>query len=154
MFKKITIILIFFCTLQACGFTPIYSKNKNLNFVIEEIKLEGDDSFNKLIEINLKNREFSKKDNNKKIRIEVKTDYSKNSIEKDITGNTLNYELVASVKFYINSESFEKTFNIEQKSLLKNLSNKNEEKKNEENLKQIMAEGIIDKLLLNLLYTQ
>ena len=61
--RNITIIsLIFF--LSSCWFTPIYLKNDNFNFSIEEINFTGDRELNNFLRINL-NKHKNKKINNK-----------------------------------------------------------------------------------------
>ena len=50
--KNILIIsLIFFLT--SCGFTPIYSKNNNVNFSIEQVNFTGDRELNNFLKTNL-----------------------------------------------------------------------------------------------------
>ena len=51
--KKIIFInLIFF--LSNCGFTPIYLKNTDVNFSIEQINYTGDTELNNFLKTNLK----------------------------------------------------------------------------------------------------
>ena len=52
--KIITLSLIFFLT--SCGFTPIYLKNNNSNFSIEQVVYIGDRDLNNFLRINLKNQ--------------------------------------------------------------------------------------------------
>ena len=53
MIKKniLYITLIFFLT--SCGFTPIYLKNKNVNFSIEQVNYTGDRDLNNFLRTNL-----------------------------------------------------------------------------------------------------
>ena len=55
MIKKhiVLISLIFFLT--HCGFSPIYVKNTNTNFSIENINYKGDRDLNNFLKINLDN---------------------------------------------------------------------------------------------------
>ena len=53
MLKKNIIILSLFLFLTNCGFTPIYLKNNNVNFSIEQISYIGDRDLNNFLKINL-----------------------------------------------------------------------------------------------------
>ena len=68
MIKKNNIIsLIFFLT--NCGFTPIYLKNTNVNFSIEQVNYTGDRELNNFLKTNLNQYKNEKIDN--KIYIEA-----------------------------------------------------------------------------------
>ena len=98
--KNITILfLIFF--LANCGFTPIYLKNNNINFSIEQIKFEGDRDLNNFLKINL-DRYKSEKNSNK-IFLNIKTEYEKNILTKDSTGKISSYQLYAEAIIVIKS---------------------------------------------------
>ena len=64
----IFISLIFF--LSNCGFTPIYLKNTNVNFSIEQVSYTGDRELNNFLKTNLDKYKNEKTDN--KIYIEAK----------------------------------------------------------------------------------
>ena len=98
MIKKsiLYISLIFFLT--SCGFTPIYLKNTNVNFSIEQVTYEGDRDLNNFLKTNL--NQYKNKNANK-IDIEVNSIYRKVILSKDGTGEVTNYQLEAEVIFLI-----------------------------------------------------
>src|SRR6056300_1571803 len=96
--KSISLIfLIFFLT--NCGFTPVYLKNTNINYSIEQVDYKRDKELNNFLKSNLKKYKNEKID--KKIFIEVNSIYKKNILTKDGTGKTASYELEAVVIFLI-----------------------------------------------------
>ena len=101
MLKKNIIIISLIIFLTSCGFTPIYLKNDNINFSIEQIEYTGDRDLNNYLEKNL-NRYRNEKINNK-INLSAKTIYEKNILSKDNTGKTTSYHLEVEVIFLIKS---------------------------------------------------
>ena len=62
MLKKNIIILSLIFFLTNCGFTPIYLKNNNINFSIEQVEYTGDRDFNNFLKIDLEKYKDEKKD--------------------------------------------------------------------------------------------
>jgi hypothetical protein len=91
MLKKNIIILTLIFFLANCGFTPIYLKNNNINFSIEQIEFAGDRDLNNFLKINLDRYKSEKNDN--KIFLDVETKYEKNILSKDSTGKISSYQL-------------------------------------------------------------
>ena len=144
--KNITILtLIFF--LANCGFTPIYLKNDNINFSIEQIEFAGDRDLNNFLKINL-NRYKSEKNNNK-IFLNVKTKYEKIILTKDGTGKISSYQLYAEAIFVIKPTN--KTIRIEEKKILESKDDKFEEARNEKSIKQSFANSLSNKLISELI---
>jgi len=144
--KNITILtLIFF--LANCGFTPIYLKNDNINFSIEQIEFAGDRDLNNFLKINL-NRYKSEKNKNK-IFLNVKTKYEKNILTKDGTGKISSYQLYAEAIFVIKPTN--KTIRIEEKKILESKDDKFEEARNEKSIKQSFANSLSNKLISELI---
>ena len=144
--KNITILtLIFF--LANCGFTPIYLKNDNINFSIEQIEFAGDRDLNNFLKINL-NRYKSEKNSNK-ISLDVETKYEKNILSKDGTGKISSYQLNAEAIFVIKSTN--KTIRIKEKKILESKDDKFEEARNEKSIKQSFANSLSNKLISELI---
>lgn len=98
--KKLTLLfLIFFLT--SCGFSPIYLQNKDANFSIEAVNFNGDRELNNFLKIKL--NQYKKKDSNKKIFIDAKSNYNKIILSKDGMGKITNYQLEAEVVFTVKS---------------------------------------------------
>ena len=143
--KKLVIIsLIFFLT--SCGFTPIYLKNTNTNFSIEQVNYTGDRELNNFLKINL-NQYKNKNDN--KIFIDVKSTYKKIILSKDSTGKATNYQLEAEVIFLIKTTN--KQIKISEKKIMKNMDDKFEESRYEKSVKQNFASSITYKLTSKLI---
>ena len=71
---KIKIIFISLIFLLAnCGFSPIYVKNTNNNFSIENVIYNGDRELNNFLKTNL--NQYKNEEANKKVSIEVTSKY-------------------------------------------------------------------------------
>ena len=147
MLKKNIIILSLILFLANCGFTPIYLKNKNINFSIEQIEYTGDRDLNNYLKINLD--KYRDEKNNNKIFLNVKTKYEKNILTKDGTGKISSYQLNAEAIFIIKSTN--KKIKIEEKKILDSKDDKFEEARNEKSIKQSFASSISSKLISELI---
>jgi len=77
--------------------------------------------------------------------------YSKNSITKDITGNTTEYQLKVTVKFEITRNSKTNIINFNEKINFKNTSNKFNLQAYEDNLIKNLASTIVKNFIVNIL---
>jgi hypothetical protein len=142
MIKKNIIILSLIFFLNSCGFTPIYIKNKNTNFSIEQINITGDRELNNFLKTNLYQYKNEKVDN--KIFIEAVSVYKKIILSKDGTGEVTNYQLEAEVTFLI--KPMNKEIKISEKKIMDSIDDKFEEARNERSIKQSFASSISNKL--------
>ena len=147
MLKKNTIILSLILFLTNCGFTPIYLKNSNLNFSIEQIKYTGDRDLNNFLKINL-DRYKNEKINNK-IFLNGETKYEKNILSKDSTGKITSYQLKVEVTFEV--ESTNKKIRISEKKIIDSMDDKFEEARYERSIKRSFAYSISNKLISELI---
>ena len=144
--KKIIIIYLFFLLLQSCGYVPMYANNQKVDFYIEEIKFDdGDRDLSTYLKNNL-NAYFVIK-GNRKYKIDTTIDYTKNSVSKNSKGDTVEYELIAIVKFEITSEDFSRELVIKENLKMNNFADEFEERQYEKTIKQNMARSISSKLL-------
>ena len=146
MIKKNIIFLSLILFLNSCGFTPIYLKNNNVNFSIEQVNFIGDRELNNFLKINL--NKYKNEEVNNKIFIEVKSEYNKIILSKDSAGEVTNYQLEANVVFLIKSTN--KVIKISEKKIMENMSDKFEETKYESSVKQSFASSITNKLISEL----
>ena len=146
MIKKniIFISLIFFLT--NCGFSPIYVKNTNTNFSIENVNYQGDQELNNFLKIHL--NQYKKGNSNRKIFVEAKSEYEKKILTKNSSGDVTNYKLVASVTFLIKSNN--KKINIVEEKIISSMDDKFEETRKERTIKQNFASSISNKLISEL----
>jgi outer membrane lipopolysaccharide assembly protein LptE/RlpB len=144
--KKILYISLIFI-LTNCGFTPIYLKNTNVNFSIEQVTYEGDRDLNNFLKTNLNQYKNQNVDN--KITIEVDSIYRKIILSKDGKGEVANYQLEAEVLFLIKPSN--KRIKITEKKIMDNMDDKFEEARYERTIKQNFASSISNKLSLELI---
>ena len=140
--KSISLIfLIFFLT--NCGFTPVYLKNTNINYSIEQVDYTGDRELNNFLKSNLNKYKNEKMD--RKIFIEVNSIYKKNILTKDGTGKITSYELEAVVIFLI--QPLNRKIQIIEKKIMNSMDDKFEETRQERIIKQSFVSSISNKLI-------
>ena len=140
----IFISLIFFLT--HCGFSPVYVKNTNINFSIEDINYKGDRDLNNFIKTNLDQYKDNKSD--RKILIETVSKYEKVILTKNSTSEVTNYKLIAKVTFLIKPTN--KKINITEQEVISSMDDKFEETRKERATKQNFARSISNKLISEL----
>ena len=146
MLKKNITILALILFLTNCGFTPIYLKNDNVNFSIDQIEYSGDRDLNNFLKINL-DRYKNEKINNK-IFLNGKTKYEKNILSKDSTGKITSYQLKVDAIFVIKSTN--KKIRITERKIIDSMDDKFEEARYEKSIKQSFAYSISSKLISEL----
>ena len=147
MMKKNILVISLLFFLNSCGFQPIYSKNNNINFSIEQINFTGDRELNNFIKTNL--YQYKNANNNNKIFIEAKSEYNKFILTKDGKGEVTNYELNAEIVFLIKPTN--KQIKISEKKIMESMADKFEENKYEKSIKQNFASSITFKLVQELI---
>jgi len=147
MMKKNILVISLLFFLNSCGFQPIYSKNNNINFSIEQINFTGDRELNNFIKTNL--YQYKNANNNNKIFIEAKSEYNKFILTKDGKGEVTNYELNAEIVFLIKPTN--KQIKISEKKIMESMADKFEENKYEKSIKQNFASSITFKLIQELI---
>ena len=146
MLKKNIIILSLIFFLTNCGFTPIYLKNNNINFSIEQVEYTGDRDFNNFLKIDLEKYKDEKKDN--KIFLNVNSKYEKIILSKDNTGKITGYQLEIEVIFVIKQTG--KKIRISKKKIANSRDDKFEEARYEKSIKQSFAYSVSSKLISEL----
>jgi hypothetical protein len=140
----IFISLIFFLT--HCGFSPIYVKNSNINFSIENVNYEGDRDLNNFLKTNLDQYKNDKSD--RKILLEVTSKYEKTILTKNAASEVTNYKLIAKVTFLIKPTN--KKINITEQEIISSMDDKFEETRKERATKQNFARSISNRLISEL----
>jgi hypothetical protein len=144
--KKIIIFISLIFFLTHCGFSPIYVKNTNINFSIENVNYKGDRDLNNFLKTNLDQYKDDKSD--RKILIEVESKYEKTILTKNATGEVTNYKLIAKVTFLIRPTN--KKINITEQEIMSSMDDKFEETRKERATKQNFARSISNKLISEL----
>ena len=142
MIRKNIIILSLIFFLTNCGFTPIYLKNTNVNFSVEQVNYTGDQELNNFLKTNLNKLKNEKNDN--KIYIEANSIYKKIVLSKDSAGEATDYQLEAEVIFLI--KPLNKKIIIKEKKNMNSMDDKFEEARKERLIKQSFASSISRKL--------
>ena len=143
MLKKNIIILSLILFLTNCGFTPIYLKNKNINFSIEQVDYIGDRDLNNYLKINLDR--YKNEKNNNKIFLNVDSKYKKSILSKDSTGKITSYRIEIEVIFTVKSTN--KKIRISEKKIVDSKEDKFDEARYEKSIKQSFAYSISNKLV-------
>ena len=133
--------------MTSCGFSPIYLQNKDANFSIEAVNFNGDRELNNFLKIKL--NQYKKKDSNKEIFIDVKSNYNKIILTKDGAGEITNYQLEVEVVFTV--KSTKKIIKINEKKIMQSIADKFDEIENEKNIKRNFASSITNKLISELI---
>ena len=146
MIKKhiVLISLIFFLT--HCGFSPIYVKNTNTNFSIEDVDYQGDRDLNNFLKIDL--NQYKNDNSDRKILIEATSEYEKTILTKNTASEVTNYKLIANVTFLIKSTN--KKIIITEEKIISSMDDKFEEARKERATKQNFARSISNKLISEL----
>ena len=147
--KKISLIFLILLFFQNCGYTPIYSKNQNVDFYIESITFnDGDDDLAEHIKFNL-NKYLNQKDG-KKYKINTSIEYKKIETNKNTLGEAEEYDLSSNIIFKIEGDNLSEIIKIKESSKMDNFNDEFEEREYEQVVKKSMARSIVSKLLIQL----
>lgn len=147
MIKKLILISVLFLTILSCGFRPININQTKYSININ--KSLGDNKLNYFIKNEL-NR-YNNPESNEFIDIKINSNYSKNSITKDLTGNTTEYQLKVAVKFEVTRNNKTSIIDLNEKINFKNTGNKFNLQTYEDNLIKNLTAIIVDNLIINIL---
>lgn len=147
MLKKIFLILFCLNLLQSCGYTPMYSADKQFKINFEKIESSGDWELNNFLENSLKRY---KSNEGTQYIIKVNSIYTKNSATKDSSGNTTKYQINIEANINIASENLNKNFLFKEKFTMENFSDELSQRNYERSNKQNLANIIINKLIAQL----
>ena len=149
MMKKISLIFLILLFFQNCGYTPIYSKNQNVDFYIESITFnDGDDDLAEHIKFNLNN--YLNQKDGKKYKINTNIEYKKIETSKNALGVAEEYDLSSNIIFKIEGDNLNKNINIKESFKMDNFNDEFEEREYEQIVKKSMARSIVSKLLIQL----
>ena len=148
MYKKFILVIIVSNFISHCGFSPLYLNQINVNFSITKIELEGDKVINNFLKNSLNQYKNDKYE--KKFQIRVKTNYDKNTISKNKSAETTNYELIFITKFEIRYNNEFKIITVSENEIMENISDDFEEQKNERSSMQNFASLASKKLTTEL----
>ena len=144
--KKIILIFISILLTNCNGFKPVYSA-KGFNFYIDEIKFSSNDRISQKIARKLK--PYREPSNEKqKIDLEINSSKELRTIAKDAKGNDTTFEIVIKSNIKVINENFQITnFNIEERFVHNNQTNKFELKQYRKNIENDLIDIILRKFL-------
>ena len=94
------IVLFFVISTSACSYKPIFSE-KDYEFEIEKIILNGDKNINKIINNKLEFIKSTEKKEKKRYTIQINSEKKIKIVSKDSKGDPLKFEMNISVKYRI-----------------------------------------------------
>ena len=147
MIKKILLLISLFLFLTNCGFTPLYSTKEMNDINIEILKYEGDKDINLNLVSKLK---ANSNPDGELYKIIIVTNYEKTTLTNNLAGIPEEYQLQSNVAFTVIKNNSESKFNVNEKFVMKNLSDDFEEKNYETSIKKNMTNLIYNKFLLQI----
>jgi len=147
MIRKILLSIPLFLFLSNCGFTPLYSTNKMNDINVEILTHEGDRDINLKLISKLKTNSSTE---GKLYKVKISTNYEKITLTNNLAGEPEEYQLESSVLFTIIENNSEKKISVNEKFVMKNLSDDFEERNYERSIKKNMANLIYNKFLLQI----
>ncbi len=139
--------ILFFILLYQCGYSALY-KDKDTNFKIVVLEINGNKDINNKINFNLK--KHLRNESNKEFMISINSTLNKSVISKDLTGKATNYELTAVSTFNINYMGKIKVLSFNENLKIKSIDNFFEQKKHENEIISNFATSIYNKLIVQL----
>ena len=132
-----------------CGYSPIYTNIKNDNLNLKIISSSGDVEINNIIKI--KFSEVGNSNSKDSFKVDINSNYKKETLTRDTAGNTTDYRLNLKVTFTTNVKGESQEFIFNEKSDMKKKDDTFEEEKYEKILKREMINLIIQKYTSQLL---
>jgi len=140
-----SLILIFF--LSGCGYSTIYN-DKNYDVKIKVVNSKGNSNMNSKIIKQIKN--FSDKDSNNIINVNIDSNYQNQIISRSSTGSIDDYKIILNVVYTFEVDNNVEILNIKQDFKLKNTDESFERQKNESTLVNNFITSSVRELFLNI----
>lgn len=141
--KKIILTLLLLL-LSACGYSPALLNNE-INFSIDEIKIQNKDKISYKIKNSLK-KYADLSDKKRSIDIEIITDNKKKITSKDQKGNPKTFDITITVKLIFLEDSMKRDKEFSESFSYQNKSNKFELR----NYEEIIQDNLINKIILDI----
>ena len=150
MLKKNLLLIIFVLTVS-CGYQPMLSKQKmlNYNFSINKLDFQGDKIINMKVKEKLNSYKLNKLDRN--FTLKIKSTSKKIILAKNLKGDPTNFKNTATL--YVDiliKDKIKNQLRFEASSNYKNNKNKFDLKKYEIEIKKNLAETLTNKLIYKL----
>ena len=149
---KILKIGIIFLLLSNCGYVPMYANQQDLDFDIKVVSLKGEKDINIILAQKLSR--YQSENSKKLYEVQIISDYKKDSLTKDESGNTTNFRLILEIDFIININGVSKTINFTEILDMKKDATLFDESNYENALKKEMIDLILQKFISQMLTIQ
>ena len=148
MIKKIILSFLVIFSLNNCGYVPSYKNINDTSFGINISNTIGNRDINNLLILNLNNYLNVQRD--KTFDIQISTILTKESIAKDSSGKTTDYQIKIKSTFNINFEGKGNTINLTETFDYKSIDDQFKQEKYEntikENISKIMTQKLVSQL--------
>ena len=144
-----TFLIILILSLLGCGYNSIYSKNKQTNFTISSIEINGDKKINNYIKSRLS--KYQKNKTNIKYKLIINSSYNKIPIAKDKTGKITKYSITANINLEIKSIDKSEIVSITENIKIDNNNDNFEQSKYEREIKGNLSKILLEKIEYNLI---
>ena len=134
---------------MGCGYNSIYSKNKQTNFTISSIEINGDKKINNYIKSRLS--KYQKNKTNINYKLIINSSYNKIPIANDKTGKITKYNLTANINLEIKSIDKSKSISITENIKIDNNNDNFEQSKYEREIKGNLSKILLEKIEYNLI---
>ncbi len=152
MNKKTIFIILLFFLLQHCGYSPIYTNVKNLDFNLNVKNISGNNDINNLIKIYI--QQYSNKSDNKNLDLNIKTEYVKSVLSKNKEGKITNFLIKSKIEFELISLEDNKNYVFQEETRAASMDDQFEFKKYENTIKRNFVNSAIEQLILKITTTQ
>lgn len=152
MNKKTLFIILLFFLLQHCGYSPIYTNVKNLDYKLNVINISGDNDINNLVKKYI--QRHSNLSKNKSLNLNIKTDYTKNVLSKNKEGKITNYLIKTRIEFELIDSINNKNFVFEDEIKAASIENKFDFMKYENTIKSNFVNSAIEQFILKISSTE
>ena len=144
-----TFLIILILSLLGCGYNSIYSKNKQTNFTISSIEINGDKKINNYIKSRLS--KYQKNKTNINYKLIINSSYNKIPIAKDKTGKITKYSITANINLEIKSIDKSEIVSITESIKIDNNNDNFEQSKYEREIKGNLSKILLEKIEYNLI---
>ena len=148
MFKKNLIIILLFFLFQHCGYSPVYTNVKSLDYKFNVINVSGDNDINNMLKTYI--QRYSNISDKKSLNLNIKTDYVKNVLSKNKEGKITNYLIKSRIEFILVDSENIKNFVFEDEIIAANSDNQFEFKKYENTIKSNFVDSAMEQLILKI----
>lgn len=134
---------------QSCGYTPIYTDYKDLNYKINIVEIKGEPLVNNLISsrLNKISNEFAEK----KINLKISSETEKKILSKNKKNEITHYLIVQNIDFEITWEGNKKeNFTFSEEIKIENIDDQFEFKKYQDAIIKNFINSKIDEFILKL----